>query len=79
MRRAISRHVPDALVAPIQPAGASDSRFFRARDVPAYGLAPYVIDEEEIVLTRGVDERISVENLELGVKIACDVIREVCV
>jgi len=33
----------------------------------------------EIDRIHGVDERISVENLVLGVKIACDVIRELCV
>jgi len=78
MKRAVTRHVPDALVVPMQMPGASDSRFFRARGIPAYGLGPFVIDKEEIKLTHGVDERISIENLELGIKIAYDVIREVC-
>lgn len=78
MKRAVTRHVPDALVVPMQMPAASDSRFFRARGIPAYGLGPFVIDKEEIKLTHGVDERISIENLELGIKIAYDVIREVC-
>jgi len=77
--RAAERHVPGSLAVPIQMPGASDSRFWRAIGVPTYGIGPYIISEEEAKLVHGVDERISVENLELGVRITCDVIRSLCV
>lgn len=78
VRQALARHVPGAIVFPLQVAGATDSRFLRARNVPAYGFGPFVLEAHEIDRVHGVDERIS-ENLLLGVRIACDVIRELCV
>jgi acetylornithine deacetylase/succinyl-diaminopimelate desuccinylase-like protein len=79
VRQAVAQHVPEAVVTPLQMPGGSDSRFFRARDVPAYGFAPFVLDMVEVDRVHGVDERLSVDNLELGVRIACDVIRALCV
>ncbi len=79
VRQALARHVPGAIVFPLQVAGATDSRFLRARNVPAYGLGPFVLEAHEIDRVHGVDERISAENLLLGVRIACDIIRELCV
>jgi acetylornithine deacetylase/succinyl-diaminopimelate desuccinylase-like protein len=79
VRRAIARHIPDGLAFPLQVPGGTDSRFFRARNVPAYGFGPFVLEMHEIDRVHGVDERISIENLRLGVQIAYDVIRELCI
>jgi acetylornithine deacetylase/succinyl-diaminopimelate desuccinylase-like protein len=78
VRHALARHVPDAISFPLQTPGATDSRYFRAHGVPAYGFGPFVIDTKELRCVHGIDECISVENLELGIKIACDVIEELC-
>ena len=75
---AIYRHVPDAVVVPMQTPVATDSRFFRARGVNAYGLIPAVLTPEEMGSVHGVNERLSVGNLVLGVKIALDVILGLC-
>ncbi|MCH8206047.1 MAG: M20/M25/M40 family metallo-hydrolase [Chloroflexi bacterium] len=77
-RRAIETHVPDAVVVPMQTPVATDSRFFRARGVNAYGLIPAVLTPEELGSVHGVNERLSVGNLVLGVKIALDVILGLC-
>lgn len=76
---AAEEHVPNSVTVPIQMPGASDSRFWRAIGVPTYGIGPFVISEEEAKLIHGVDERISIENLELGSRITYDVIRSLCV
>ncbi len=76
---AAERHIPDSVAVPLQMPGASDSRFWRAVGVPAYGVGPYVVDESDVKRIHGVDERISIENLELGSKITYDVIRSLCV
>jgi acetylornithine deacetylase/succinyl-diaminopimelate desuccinylase-like protein len=78
VRHALARNVPDAISFPLQTPGATDSRYFRAYDVPAYGFGPFVIDTEELRCVHGVDECISIDNLELGIKIACDIIAELC-
>ena len=76
--RAIEASVPDAIVTPVQTPVATDSRFFRERGVKAYGLVPVVLTQEELGAVHGVDERLSVQDLTLGVKIALDVILDLC-
>ena len=77
-RHALARHVPDAIAFPLQTPGGTDSRYFRAHGIPGYGFGPFVIETQEVHRVHGIDERISVENLELGIRIACDVIEELC-
>ena len=79
VRHALARHVPDGIVFPFQEPGATDSRYFRARNIPGYGFGPFVLEMSEMDRIHGVDERISIENLVLGVKIAHDVTQELCV
>jgi acetylornithine deacetylase/succinyl-diaminopimelate desuccinylase-like protein len=79
VREALARHVPDGIVFPLQTPGGTDSRFFRAQNIPAYGFGPFVVDMSEMDRAHGIDERMSIENLELGVKVAYDVIRKLCV
>jgi acetylornithine deacetylase/succinyl-diaminopimelate desuccinylase-like protein len=77
-RHALARHLPDAIAFPLQTPGGTDSRYFRAHGVPGYGFGPFVIEIEEVHRVHGIDERISIDNLELGIKIACDVLAELC-
>ena len=78
VRHALARHVPKAVVYPLMVAGGTDSRFFRARSIPAYGFSPCVMEVSDIERIHGIDERISVDNLLLGVKVTCDMVRELC-
>jgi len=79
VRHALARHVPDAITFPLQVPGGTDSRFFRPHNIPAYGFGPFVLELSEMDRVHGIDERISIENLVLGVKITYDIIRELCV
>jgi acetylornithine deacetylase/succinyl-diaminopimelate desuccinylase-like protein len=79
VRHALERHVPDGVVFPLLVPGGTDSRYFRAHDVPAYGFSPAVLEPADLDRVHGIDERISIDNLELGVRVACDVVRELCV
>jgi acetylornithine deacetylase/succinyl-diaminopimelate desuccinylase-like protein len=79
VRRAIARHVPDGVAFPLLVPGGTDSRYFRAHDVPAYGFTPMLLEPEELDRVHGIDERISVDNLELGVRVTCDVVRDLCI
>ena len=69
---------PGAAAFPLQMPGATDSRFWRAAGVPGYGLAPFLVTRQDLAAVHGIDERISGANLELGVRIAQDVITRVC-
>jgi acetylornithine deacetylase/succinyl-diaminopimelate desuccinylase-like protein len=68
----------DAGVFPMQMPGATDGRYWRAAGIPAYGMSPFMMSREDIASVHGIDERISGENLALGVDIAKRVIRMLC-
>ncbi|MEE8183968.1 MAG: M20/M25/M40 family metallo-hydrolase, partial [Acidobacteriota bacterium] len=54
---------------PVQVPWGTDSRYFRERGVKAYGFIPIILEPGELARMHGVDERISVENLELGTRL----------
>jgi len=79
VEEAIARHVPEGIAFPLLVPGGTDSRYFRAHDVPAYGFTPMLLELGELDRVHGIDERISIDNLALGVRIACDVVRDLCI
>ena len=50
----------------------------RARGVPAYGFVPCLVRPEELAGVHGHNERISVENLKLGMQILYEVVLRLC-
>jgi acetylornithine deacetylase/succinyl-diaminopimelate desuccinylase-like protein len=58
----------EAEVVPVFIAGFTDSRFFRERGIPAYGVSPFVLDGEVLRGIHGADERIPLAELEAGVE-----------
>ncbi len=78
IQRAVATHAPGAGVFPFLVPGATDGRYFRQRGYAAYGFGPVIMDRGDLGRVHGIDERISVENLLLGIKIARDIIRDLC-
>ncbi len=76
--KAIARHVPGAGIFPMQVPGGTDGRYFRQRGYAAYGFAACILGPDELARAHGIDERISFDNLVLGIRVARDVIRELC-
>jgi acetylornithine deacetylase/succinyl-diaminopimelate desuccinylase-like protein len=70
--------MPEAALLPRVSAGFTDSRTFRRRGVPAYGFVPMLLGPDEMGGMHGNDERISVENLRLGLEILYGVVERVC-
>lgn len=57
--------------APVVPAfisGFTDSRYFRQRGIPAYGLSPFLLGPEELRTIHASNERISVVSFDAGVE-----------
>jgi acetylornithine deacetylase/succinyl-diaminopimelate desuccinylase-like protein len=75
---AVNRHAPGADVFPLLMAGATDGRYFRQRGYAAYGFGPVILEREDVSRVHGIDERISAENLLLGIKMTRDILRELC-
>lgn len=61
---AIRQVYPQAAVAPYLVQGATDARHYTALCQQVFRFSPYLITREELETIHGVNERISVENLE---------------
>ncbi len=67
--RAVARVLEST--APVVPAfipGFTDSRYFRERGVPAYGVSPFFLEPQDFLGIHGVDEAIPLEELDRGVE-----------
>ena len=69
---------PSGVVAPMLTPGTTDSCFFRRKNVNSYGLFPAIISPGELARFHGIDERISLENLEFGIKAIYSLLKRMC-
>ena len=51
---------------------------FRRLGVPAYGFVPWLLGPDEQGRAHGNDERISIDNVRLGMQILHTTIRSIC-
>jgi acetylornithine deacetylase/succinyl-diaminopimelate desuccinylase-like protein len=78
IRKLVAENFPDSYVIPWMTAGGTDSRFLRARGVPAYGFEPIIVPSGDSIRVHGVDERLSIENLNRGVRATYKLALELC-
>lgn len=71
-------HFPQALVVASLLFGASDSRFFRNKGIPCYGVCPMLISPDDLNRIHGIDERISEENMIKGTQVFTDIVERLC-
>ncbi|MGE5557889.1 MAG: M20/M25/M40 family metallo-hydrolase [Bacillota bacterium] len=69
MENAVRSEKPEAVLLPFLSAGATDSRYFRRQGMICYGFEPFLLGPEEISRMHGINERISLENLQQGMRI----------
>jgi acetylornithine deacetylase/succinyl-diaminopimelate desuccinylase-like protein len=74
---AVRRENSKALVVPYLSPGGTDSRYFRRLGITAYGFMPVLISEDELQRMHGIDERLSLANLEQGTRILTQVVQEI--
>ena len=74
----LQEEFPGCIVAPSLLFTASDSRFFRDKGIPAYGICPVLVSLEDINMIHGIDEKISVENVIKGTEVYTKIIRRLC-
>jgi acetylornithine deacetylase/succinyl-diaminopimelate desuccinylase-like protein len=78
VRRVVAEMVEGAQLAPELTSGFTDSRIYRKQGVPAYGFVPCLVHPEELAGVHGHNERLSVENLRLGMQVLYEVVRRLC-
>ena len=74
----LNNEKPDALVIPFMTIGGTDSQFFQAKGVDCYGIIPVMVSEEDIQTMHGIDERLSIRNLNMGTKIVYRTVKKSC-
>lgn len=74
-----AKYFNDPLVAPMLLTGTTDSTIFREKGVPSYGIFPVLVDSDEIKTIHGIDERVSIENLDRAGRIYTDLALRLCV
>ena len=78
LRDAITSVRPGAFVVPHMGSGGTDAKHLRPRGVVCYGLIPFEMAIGELHRIHGIDERVSIENIELGLRVMWDVVLRLC-
>jgi acetylornithine deacetylase/succinyl-diaminopimelate desuccinylase-like protein len=76
IERVASELDPGALVVPRVIAGFTDAHYFRERGMVAYGFVPRWLPPSETRGIHGPNERVSIENLERGVRATVRILEE---
>lgn len=79
IQQVVSEAMEDAVVTPVMTTGGTDNRFLRERGVPAYGFIPALLSPEELAGFHGNNEKLSLENFNLGCELTYEVVRRFCV
>lgn len=79
----IARHMressPGSTVGPYATPGTTDSRFFRARGITAYGVAPFKVNYYDAETVHGQDERIRIGFFTEGARLMREIVRDFCI
>ncbi len=67
---------PPGLVIPYLTPGATDSRYFRAAGMKAYGFTPMILNPYELRRIHSIDERVSVDNLRWGIQLVFETLQK---
>lgn len=68
IRAAAAQMWPGLPIIPFMSRGATDSRFLRAMGIPAYGINPIAVSDEDARRAHGIDERIPADGLQPAVE-----------
>jgi acetylornithine deacetylase/succinyl-diaminopimelate desuccinylase-like protein len=71
------RRFPGAKVLPSVGTGFTDSHFMRDLGITCYGFGPSLIPEEDAAGVHGNNERISLENVKMGLGMLLEILEEV--
>jgi len=77
IEKVMAERFPGVAAIPTVSAGFTDSHYLRERGIASYGFAPFVIPVGDTGGYHGNNERISVENIDLGVELLTKIVTEV--
>jgi carboxypeptidase PM20D1 len=68
VRETVRAMEPGALITTPMLAGFTDSYYYRALGISAYGISPFRLSDEDSRTVHGHDERVTVQNIRFGVE-----------
>jgi acetylornithine deacetylase/succinyl-diaminopimelate desuccinylase-like protein len=75
---AMTKAESGSIVAPVVGGGTSDSRYFRARGIVAYGIAPFKVNYYDADTVHANDERIRARFFSEGVRLMRRIVTDFC-
>jgi len=78
LKEVLAEGFPDGVITPSLLFATSDSRLFRQKGIPAYGVCPALISSEDLNTIHGIDEKISVQNMVKGTEVFTKIVRRLC-
>jgi len=75
---AMRQQEPRSIVAGSVGAGTTDSRYFRARGIVAYGIAPFKVNVYDVGTVHAADERIRARFFTEGVRLTRKIVSDFC-
>ena len=72
----VSASAFDAQVVPTVSTGFTDSHFLRDLGITSYGYSPFAFTTSEFAGVHGNDERVSVKNVENGVRVYFELLKD---
>ncbi len=78
MTRLMRASSPGSTAGPMVTSGTTDSRFFRARGIPTYGVMPFKVNYYDADSVHGNDERIRARFFAEGVQLMRAIVRDFC-
>lgn len=69
---------PEATISPYLMLGGTDSRHYADLSDHVLRFSPYIVTKEELRTIHGVDERVSLENIELGLRFYGQLLKNFC-
>lgn len=78
IRAAVESERPEALVVPYLTPGGTDCKHLRPKGIVCYGNIPFELDDSEAERIHGIDERVSLENLDRGLRIIFRTVAKMC-
>lgn len=79
LKDVMQRAERNSVVLPVVGLGTTDSRYFRARGITAYGIAPFKVNYYDIDSVHGTDERIRAKFFAEGVRLVREIVADFCV
>jgi acetylornithine deacetylase/succinyl-diaminopimelate desuccinylase-like protein len=79
VERAMKNVERESIVVPMVSPGTSDSRFFREKGIPAFGISPFKVGYYDADTIHGIDEKIRVRSFVEGVRLTRRIVRDYCV